>query len=169
VSAISARLTEIVNSESRYVPTETDEAKNLRLEFYIWLDAQDARFTPRLKDHLKRDALMRAIFGGGTITAEMMRRSVQWCRNQLDNRLALFPEDAGSLTEVMERMIIKTLKAKGQVSERELKRACHVDRAGSGGHEVFNRALRSLVIGHEVKPIAKTRKGLPVYALFDAA
>jgi hypothetical protein len=112
---------------------------------------------------------LRAVFGGGTITAEMMRRSIEWCRNQLDNRLALFPEDAGSPTEIMERTVIKTLKAKGQASERELKRACHVDRAGSGGYEVFNRALRSLAVGHEVKPIGKTRKGLPIYALFDAA
>ena len=169
LSDIDARLATILNSKSRSVPTETAEAKSLRLEFYGWLDTQDPRLTPRLKDHLKRDALLRAVLGGGTITAEMMRRSIEWCRNQLDNRLALFPEDAGSPTEIMERIIIKTLKAKGQASDRELKRACHVDRAGSGGHETFNRAIRSLTIGHEIKTTGKTtRKGFPIYALFDA-
>jgi hypothetical protein len=156
LSDIEARLTEILNGESRYVPPETAEAKSLRLEFYVWLDTQDARLTPRLKDHLKRDALSRAVLGGGTITAEMMQRSIEWCKNQLDNRLALFPEDAGSPTEIMESIIIKTLKA------------CNVSRAGSGGHEIFNRAIHSLRHGHEVRKVGKTRKGRPIDALFDA-
>ena len=166
LSAIDARLTEILNGESRYVPTETADARQLRFDFSKWLDTQDARLTPRLKDHLKRDALLRAVLGGGTITVEMMRRSIEWCKNQLDNRLALFPEDTGSPTEIMERIVIKTLKTKERASERELKRACHVNRAGSGGHEVFNRALRSLRFSHEIKVAGTTRSGTPLYELF---
>lgn len=170
LSDIEARLAEITSHDGRFIPSETADAKSRRLEFYAWLDTQDARFTPRLKDHLKRDVLLRAAYSdGSTITAEMMRRSIEWCKNQLDNRLALFPEDAGSAVEIMERCILRDINVKGQAPERELKKACNVNRAGSGGHEVFNRALRSLMFGHEIKVVGKTRKGLPVYALFDAA
>jgi Bifunctional DNA primase/polymerase, N-terminal/Primase C terminal 1 (PriCT-1) len=172
LSDIESRLIEIVNHDGRVVPAESDEAQKMRLEFFKWLDLQDSRYTPRLKDHLKRDALLRATFSGsapvegmfsGTITAEMMRRSIDWCRNQLENRIALFPEDAGSAVEIMERQILKRLADGKQASERDLKRACHVERAGSGGFEVFNRAVRSLMFSHEIRVVGKTRKGMSVY------
>jgi len=169
LSGIEARLTEILNHDGRLIPSEGAEANSLRLDFYAWLDTQDARYIPRLKDHLKRDVLLRAVISSdGAITTEMMRRSIEWCKNQLDNRLALFPEDAGNAVEIMERGILRDITTKGQASERDLKKACNVNRAGSGGHEVFNRALRSLMFGHEIKVVGKTRKGLPVYALFEA-
>ncbi len=175
LSDIDTQITEVLSQGTRVVASEDADAKALRLEFYAWLDTQDARYTPRLKDHLKRDVLLRAVFGkslrvpcGNVITAEMMRRSIEWCRNQLDNRTALFPEDAGSPAEIMERCILRVLTAKATASERELKRACHVSRAGSGGHEIFNRAIRSLLLGHEIKVVDKTRKSVPIYALFDA-
>jgi len=118
---------------------------------------------------MKRDELFRVLFNrrGFEITAEMARRSVEWSRNQLENRIALFPEDAGSPTEVMERIIVKTVRAKGRASLRELKRACHVDRAGSGGIETFNRALRALLFGRELKQDGTTRKGMPMYIPLD--
>jgi hypothetical protein len=170
LSDIEVRLTEILSHDGPFIPTESADAKLLRSGFYAWLDTQDARYIPRLKDHLKRDVLLRAVISsGGTITAEMMRRSIEWCKNQLDNRIALFPEDAGSLVEIMERGILRGVTVKGQASERDLKRVCNVCRAGSGGYEVFNRALRSLVFGHEIKVVGKNRTGLPVYARFDAA
>ena len=177
LSDIETRLTKILSCD-RYVPVESDESKSLRRDFFAWLDTQDARLTPRLKDHLKRDALLRAIFSLDgtfcecavfsrveTIIADVMCRSIEWCRNQLENRLALFPEDAGSLTEIMERIIIRTLKAKGTASEKELKDKCNVYRPGSGGFETFNRAIRSLVLSHEIEIFNKTRKGTPLYRL----
>jgi hypothetical protein len=176
VFEIESRVSEIVSRDGRIIPSESGEAKSLRLEFYKWLDTQDARYTPRLKDHLKRDVLLRVIFSpnglpidglGSTITAEMMRQSVAWCKNQLDTRLALFPEDAGSAVEIMERGILKCLTAHGRASEKMLKDACHIARAGSGGFEIFNRAVRSLLFGHEVRIVGKTRKDSPVYACFD--
>lgn len=171
LSEIEARLTCIENhGEGRVIPSEDPESKSLRLEFGEWLDKQDARFTPRLKDHLKRDVLLRALFSKSiVIDAEMMRRSIAWCKNQLENRIALFPEDAGSAVEIMERGILRVIQTKGRASERELQRACHVDRAGCGGHEAFNRARNSLVLGHEIRVIDKTRKGLPVYGSFSEA
>jgi hypothetical protein len=184
VSDIEGHLGLVVKQTKRFVPTESAEAKKMRLDFYAWLDSQDARYIPRLKDHLKRDLLLRSVFSGDVadnvsasgnrsllgnlaskeISIEMMNRSIQWCKNQLDNRLALFPEDAGSPTEAMERTIIRALKHKA-TSVRLLKIACHVNRAGSGGHETFNRALRSLIFSKEIKPVGKTRKGMPVYDL----
>lgn len=156
--------------ESRLILIEDDDAKALRLDFYKWLDTQDSRFTPRIKDHLKRDAILRAVFSNGDgdshITADAMQRSIDWSKNQLDTRLAIFPEDGGSATEIMERLILKCVSS-GNASERDLKKACHVDRPGSGGHEAFNRALRSLIFGHEVTMLGKNRKGLPIYGAFD--
>ena len=153
--------------ESRLILIEDDDAKALRLDFYKWLDTQDSRFTPRIKDHLKRDAILRAVFSNGDshITGEAMQRSIDWSKNQLDTRLAIFPEDVGSATEIMERLILKCVSS-GNASERDLKTACHVNRPGSGGHEAFNRALRSLIFGHEIAMVGKNRKGLPIYAAF---
>lgn len=180
LSAINIRLAELMNENGyRFVPTEKADAKTLRLEFFAWLDTQDARYIPRLKDYMKRDVLMRALFtpetiaDAGTISdasgiaAEMMEQSIAWCRNQLENRIALFPEDAGSLTEIMERLIIKTVRTKGRATERDLKRACNVSRAGSGGLEVFLRAMKAVRLGHEIQGVDKTRTGQPIFGLFD--
>lgn len=169
LSDIDARLAKILNHHGRLIPSETADAKQIRLDFYKTLDTEDPRDTPRLKDHMKRDELFRVLFNrqGFEITAEMAQRSVEWSRNQLENRIALFPEDAGSPTEVMERIIGRTLRAKGRASLRELKRACHVDRAGSGGIETFNRALRALLFGREIKQDGTTRKGMPMYIPLD--
>jgi hypothetical protein len=36
---------------------------------------------------------------------------------------------------------------------------------GSGGHEVFNRALRALTVSRGVEVVGKSQRGAPVYAL----
>jgi hypothetical protein len=170
IADLEALLAKIVNTDGVFIPTETQEAKQIRLDYFKFLDAQDPRYISRLKEQMKRDELFRALFGGDgfELNAEMARRSVTWCENQLQNRIALFPEDAGSPVEIMEHIIIKTVRAKGRASLTALKDACHVYRAGSGGIETFNRALRGLVFGREIKQDGTTRKGAPMYVLVDA-
>lgn len=122
--------------QDRFIPHEDDAARQLRYQFYAWLDAQDLTYTGRLSDHFKRDLLLRALFAHSEpehsrlfedeeeeeklncqrhvaelrITADMTRRSIAWAKRQLQDRIKLWPADMGSLAEIMERKIIEAVK-----------------------------------------------------------
>jgi hypothetical protein len=147
------------------VPEELEEARELRYEFFQHLRNGDARYTPELEAHFKRDLLMRAIFSRDPqIDAAKTIKTIAWTLHQLDVRNELWPEDAGGPTERMERGIVKAL-AKGSLTITRLIDFCNVNRPGSGGHEVFNRALRALTLSRGVEVVGKSQRGTPVYAL----
>jgi putative DNA primase/helicase len=155
----------LTNLKVRLVPEASDEANGLRWEFIDFLRKGDPRYTPELEAHFKRDLLMRALFSGDTqIDALRTRKSIAWTLHQLELRNELWPEDAGGPVERMERAVLKTL-AKGSLTLTRLIDYCNVNRPGSGGHEVFNRALRALVYTHSVKVVGKSQRGTLVYAL----
>ncbi len=59
---------------------------------------------------MKRDLLARALFSPSkVIDAAMMDRSIAWCNHQLELRALLWPEDAGTPVERMERKILDVL------------------------------------------------------------
>jgi putative DNA primase/helicase len=156
--------------QGRFVPSEDEEARRRRLEFFSWLDAQESKFTSELKAHFKRDLLVRVVFSEDQrITAGQVDRSIAWTQHQLELRRLLWPEDAGLPVERMERKILAVLrKHGGPLPDRVLAQLCNVNREGSGGREVYGRALRALVYGsHEVVKVGETRKGAPVWALAE--
>jgi putative DNA primase/helicase len=155
----------VTHLPDRLVPKELEEARELRWEFFQHLRNGDARYTPELEAHFKRDLLMRVLFSKDTqIDAARTRQSIAWAMHQLDVRNELWPEDAGGPIERMERCIVKAL-VRGSLTITRLRDFCNVNRPGSGGHEVFNRALRALTLSRGVEVVGKSQRGTPVYAM----
>lgn len=156
--------------QARLVPREDPLARDERYQFYKWLAAQDPRFTGELTTHCKRDLLLRATFSGaGVITRDLLHRSIAWTSHQLELRQLLWPEDSGGPVERMERKIVDVLRKYGPQSDRALIQRCNVAREGSGGREVYSRALRALTCGtHEVVRVGLTSRGRPVWGLAQA-
>lgn len=167
---------DIPESDRRFIPTEDEDAKQLRHEFYDWLDAQDAVYSGRLKDHFKRDLLLRALFAPHpemAITADLTRRSIIWTKRQLQDRMKLWPSDAGSLAEITEHKILDAIKKHRMdrydqrklagLTDRELIKFANVSKPGSGGHETYNRAKKALLGSRTLKVVGHTHKGSPIY------
>jgi putative DNA primase/helicase len=153
-----------MSNRERFVPKETDAANKMRWEFFRTLGQQDLRYTPELEAHFKRDLLMRVVFSENQwIDETRTQKAIQWTSHQLDVRRALWPEDAGSPVEMMEQRILKALTGKTLPLPRLID-WCNVNRPGSGGRDVFNRAIRALLASGDVWVIGKTQRGSPIYA-----
>ena len=158
----------ITQLQHRFVPTESEDASELRWKFLARLRNDDARYTPELEALFKRDLLMRVLFSKDTqIDATRTRQSIAWAMHQFDLRKELWPEDSGGPVERMEQKIVKVLTAKGTLSLSRLLDFCHVKRPGSGGYETFNRSLKALTATRQIVSTGKTQRGAPVYALGD--
>lgn len=100
----------VPDAKYRLIPNETDEARDLRWNYFESLRNGDPRYTPELEAHCKRDLIMRAVYSKDMqIDANRMRRSIAWTEHQLELRRELWPEDAGGTVERMERVILKVL------------------------------------------------------------
>jgi hypothetical protein len=153
-----------LNNRGKFVPKEDDAARTLRWKFFRSLGQQDLRYTPELEAHFKRDLLMRVVFSENQwIDEARTQKAIQWTLHQLDVRRALWPEDAGSPVEMMEQRILKALMGK-KLSLARLIDWCNVNRPGSGGRDVFNRAIRALLASGDVRAAGKTQRGSMVYA-----
>jgi hypothetical protein len=147
----------------RFIPEETDGARKMRLDFFRQLSHQDPRYTPELEAHFKRDILFRTIFSDKVIDERKTEKAIVWTRHQLESRKLLWPEEAGGPAEQFERKILKALADKN-LSRTQLGKYCHVNRAGSGGREFFNRAIRALLT-NDIQTVGKTQRGVLLYAL----
>lgn len=111
------------------------------------------------------------IFSGGErrITVGNTERAIAWTRHQLELRKLLWPEDAGSPVERMERKILDALRKHPPQSDRGLIQLCNVNREGSGGREVYHRAIKALTHGsREIREVGKTRKGSRIWGLVES-
>jgi hypothetical protein len=148
----------------RFIPMETEEAKQMRLGFFQELSQADQRYTPEIETLLKRDLLLRAIFSDDQVINETRTgKAILWARRQLTMRQLLWPEESGSLVEMMERKILKAL-ADTNLSRTQLIKHCNVNRPGSGGRDVFNRALNGLLY-NDIRGIGRTQRNTPIYSL----
>ena len=166
VTAIECAADTVRLFTERFVPEESDAARDLRWEFIERLEKEESRFIPELDALFKRDLLMRALFSKNMqIDETKTQKSIAWAMHQLEVRKELWPEDAGGPVERMEQKIVKALSAKGTLSLNRLKDFCNVRRGGSGGHEAFNRAVRALISSKEVTVVGKSQRGSQIYAL----
>lgn len=138
------------NSKWRFVPSETEEARTLRLNFEkTLLSGKEDLRTERIISHFKRDLLCRVIFSDtpDVITADATGRSITWATHELYLRDELWAVDSGGLVERMELAMKKRLKKAGKATKAHLRQFCHVNRAGSGGEETFRRAWQAVTGG----------------------
>lgn len=151
--------------QPRYVPVETGEAAKMHEAFLEELELQEGIFTSELPSHFRRFLLLQTIFSDNPrIDEDRTRQAISWTRHQFAIRKALWPEDGGKEEEQFERKILKALVGR-KLSLRRLMDWCHVDRAGSGGHETFLRALNALKNTQRILGDGQSRKGSPLYAL----
>jgi hypothetical protein len=165
-SEIAARIEKLSDG---YVVPETDEAHAHRLETEAWIQGLDARYKPRLESHARRDLILRAVFSReGMIDLDKARRTRLWVKNQYENRLVLWPDDAGSLIERTECAVLRALaNSKSPLSVAALIKACNTRRLGSGGSGILHQAILNLTRLNEIKAVGRTRKGRACYTLFD--
>jgi hypothetical protein len=163
----------------RFVPEETDEAKQIRTNFQKWLfDKRKEHnekhpglgYMSRLEAHFKRDLLMRAIFSGmetvlPVIEGAMAARSVAWAKHELYLREELWPVDRGNVNGRMEATIIRALEKHEHLTKIELQRLCNVKRAESGGVGAFVQAWRNLLQGDVVEVVGRTHKNTEKFGL----
>jgi hypothetical protein len=90
------------------------------------------------------------------ITLDQTVRSIAWAKNQLNVRRTLWPEDIGSQIERMERKLVRLVKERGPMSDLDFVRYANVP--GSGGVEVYNRAIRALRLVGVLIEVGQTRK-----------
>jgi phage/plasmid primase-like uncharacterized protein len=149
-----------------FLPQEEPDARQVRLAFFAELEkeAEENYFPLELQSHFKRDLLLRTVFSDEqVITLKQTQRSIAWAKHQLNVRRTLWPEDIGSPTEQMERKIIRCLKERGPMSDNDLMNACNVYHAGSGGVDVYNRAMRALKLPRVIIAVGQTRKKRPIW------
>ena len=170
VSAIESKIASLgprVGGQKPFIPAESPEARLAADAFEEWIQTQDRSQAARLVDHFRRDLVIRSFFGSGTITLDAVERSILWAKDQLELRRALWPDDRGGPVEVFERRILDTLKRRGvPMTDRDLVKACHVNREGSGGRDMYSRAIKSLLYGsREIETAGANRKKQPYYIL----
>jgi hypothetical protein len=147
--------------------TETSEARAVRYELQKEIKAIGTHHSLRLGEHYKRETALAAVCGDGVITEEIAKHAVEWIRYQIILRRMFWPIDGGDKVERMEIAIRDALKRMHPLSNKELKDEVHAYRVGSGGIETYNRAIRALVFGREIKSTSTTRKGEPIFCSFD--
>jgi hypothetical protein len=152
-------------SREKFIPTETPGATAMCEAFLKELDGEDENFVPELSSHFKRYLLLQTVFSDNQVIDEpRTKQAILWTWHQLAIRKALWPEDGGNLVEQFERKIQKALVGR-KLSLARLMNWCHVDRAGSGGVEVFMRAHKALMFANRIATAGKTRKGSLYYQL----
>jgi hypothetical protein len=169
----------------RFVPKETEDAAKLRTAFQKELgqkrnelsERELGHLVSRLESHFKRDLLLRALFSGlppeqtslddVTITASMVQRSIAWAEYELYLREELWPVDKGDKVERMEQCMRKALNKHHALTKSQLKDACNVHRAGSGGIMAFNMAWGGMLKGDEIVVVGKTSRNIEKFGLND--
>jgi hypothetical protein len=154
-----------LRTQPRLIPRETEGATRMIEEFLRELDNPDDAFTPELPTHFKRYILLQTIFSDNQVIDEAKTaQAILWTRYQPAVRRALWPEDGGNLVEQFEQKILKSLEGR-QLSLAKLMDWCNVNRPGSGGRDVFLRALKALTASGDILAIGRTQRGSAIYAL----
>jgi len=148
------------------IPVEDGDAKALSEQFEQWVQQQPRDAVARLIPHYRRDLILRVFFGEGKITVDAVTRSIAWAKDQLELRKCLWPDDRGGPVEVFERRILDVLRASTHpLGERDLVKLCNVSREGSGGREIFNRAMLALTRTREIEVNGQNKKKNPLYSV----
>jgi hypothetical protein len=166
VRHLQAAISCIEGRSGVWIPSETPDARDRRIEFVNTLAKSDDPHCAELQAHFKRDLLLRVLFSDNQITSEKVDRAIAWTEHQLALRKELWPEDAGSLVERMERRIHAALRKNGdELTDRDLMKACHTERDGSGGSAVYVYARNAMLAAKVIEKGSLTKTGNQRYRL----
>jgi hypothetical protein len=149
----------------------SSDADKARLEFLKTLRSWDPKCAARLEFLFVQDLYARGIFSvTGEIGFEEIRRAAAWTKHQYQTRTTCWPIDISfDKREQSGALILTALENHPgkPLSKNQLAALTNVRRVGSGGFEVFNRALQALMMAGEVVVAGHTRKKTPLFKLAE--
>jgi hypothetical protein len=167
-------------ADRRKTITETPGAAALRLEVLEGLNHVEPIYSARLRFLFAQDLYARAMFSldgvdnpeggivGSTITEPIVRAAAEWTHRQLSARQMIWPIDhSPDKFERMHLALTDAFKKHRKLTDRELRKMVHVDRAGSGGLYVYNMAMENLRRAGDITIVGRTRKHRPVWEWQD--
>lgn len=145
---------------------EEEAAKQARHEYLRFLQKQDPLYASRLQFLFTQDLYVRALFCPvGRITAETVRRAIEWTQHQLLTRQALWPMDTSSdKFERMYQALRAAYRKHKTLSLADARKFGNVARTGSGGITVFNMVHANMLRSGELEPAGVNRKNKPRFA-----
>jgi hypothetical protein len=143
----------------------TPEAQSLSIDFQKWLEKEDQHFTGRVGYYFNKDALLRATFSGGVVTADVVRRSIRWAQEQLNLRKRFWPIDAATSQGILEFKILSQFETSDTLlTDRTLQQALHIGkRDGKFSARDYNFAREALLKSGQLERAGDNRKGNSVY------
>src|ERR1700730_10742146 len=131
--------------------TQQDGVEPIRKALFAELAEADHLHSARLEFLFAQDLFARSAFSEGVVTSALATLSAEWVRGQLRARQALWPLDASP--DKYERVYLTLLKAFEKtptMSLRDMKKACHTDRAGSGGLQALTSQIATMMRAGEI-------------------
>lgn len=152
-----------------FLLAETEEARNMRLEFTAHLATLDPQYSARLHSLFARDLYARAVFSpAGEVNKRVVELAAKWTEHQYLTRRSLWPQDiSDDQVESFCASIRAALGRHSPLSDAKLRAFCNVVRPGSGGEEKFVRAKNALLKAHVIEVVGKTQRERPVYSLCE--
>jgi hypothetical protein len=157
-------------SRRQALPLSPD-ADKARLEFLKTIRSWDRKFAARLEFLFVQDMYVRGIFSvAGEIGLEEVKHAAAWTRHQYDTRMACWPLDLSpDKREQSGALILSAFENHPgkALSKSQLADLTNARRVGSGGFEVFNRALQALIYAGEVVVAGHTKKKTLLFKLAE--
>ena len=141
--------------------TCTEEAFQAITEVNKWIESQDKYYQPRLAEYFDKQCLWRAIFSGGRITPDVVRRAKAAIEDQLFIRVNLWPVDSKNRQAFLENKILSLFKTYEELhTVEQLMKALSIGtRDGEISAQEFKWTLKNLNENHLLYWAAKTRRG----------
>lgn len=171
----SSRVRKLIQSirecSRRQTLTLSPDADRARLEFLKTIRSWDRKFAARLEFLFVQDLYVRGMFSlAGEIGLEEVQHAAAWTKHQYQTRMACWPLDLSpDKREQSGALILSALENhRGKpLSKNQLANLTNARRVGSGGFEVFNRALQALMTAGEVEVAGHTKKRTPLFKLAE--
>ena len=171
----SGRVRELIrhirDCSRRHDLTLPPDADRARLKFVRTIRSWDRKFAARLEFLFVQDLYARGMFSlTGEIGLEEVQHAAAWTEHQYRTRMACWPLDLSpDKREQSGALILGALENhRGKpLSRNQLASLTNARRVGSGGFEVFNRALQALMVAGEVEIAGHTRKKTPLFRLAE--
>lgn len=143
---------------------QEDGVETVRRDLFAELAQADPLHAARLEFLFAQDLFARSVFSTGVITEPLAVLSAEWVRGQLRARKILWPLDASP--DKYERVYLTLLKAFEKtptMSLRDMKKACHTDRAGSGGLQALTSQIATMMRAGEIVKDGRNHKGKELF------
>jgi hypothetical protein len=143
---------------------QEDGVEPIRKALFAEFGAADHLHSARLEFLFAQELFARSVFSDGVVTSGNATLAAEWTRGQLKARQALWPLDASA--DKYERVYLTLLSAFAKtptMSLRDMKKACHTDRPGSGGLQALTSQIATMMRAGEIVKDGRNRAGKELF------